>query len=140
MSEDLITLEVTDSGPAWFAREKRYIRRGDQITIPQSEYKQWAGVCKKLISGTIPEPARPYAFLTRPVAPTPTFVEKVVQKATEAVEAVVEAVTGGREPSKPGLFPCPHCPREFTAERGLQVHVRNAHRDAPAPEEQAQED
>lgn len=137
MSESL-TLEVTDSGPVWYAEEKRWLRRGAQITVPQSEYKRWAGVCKKLISGTIPEASRPFA--TRPVAPTPSFVERVVEKVTGAVEAVVEAVAGKKEASASNLFACPHCPREFTKEHGLKIHMRNAHPDAAPAEESAQED
>lgn len=140
MPDDLITLEVTDSSPVWFAEEKRWMRRGEQITVPQSQFKRWAGVCKRLVAGN-PVPQPPNPFRTAEAPPPPTLREKLVEKAGEFAEAVAGAIAG-KKPEEPaekptGPLKCPHCEREFKAKHWLDTHIRNAH---PAQETEAQEE
>lgn len=86
----------------------RWIYQGNPFTIDAKDFAQYAEVGTELLEGKLPE-ARP-----------PKLIDRIVTKVAEVV---------GLKPDAPAKWPCPECSQVFNAERGLEIHIFNAHKE-----------
>lgn len=93
----------------------RHIFEGQSFEIDSVHFPEYALVGKELLAGEMPEPTKPLA-------------ERVFNKIKGAF---------GLNTPEPTRWPCEHCDKVFNAPKGLEIHMRNAHKDLqnePAPE------
>lgn len=110
-NDDRITLRATST--FWYAPESRHLHRGDEFTISRADFPLYGEVARELVSGDLFP------------SPKPNFVEQVKHKVVAVAQTVVEAVAT-EEVSK---WTCEHCGQGFKAEKGLAIHLKNAHKD-----------
>lgn len=88
----------------------RFVPEGSPFTIDDQDFAQFAAVGIEIVEGKLP-------------APKPSIVTAVVTKVAQAL--------GVAKPEKTAeKFICEHCNQVFTAARGLEIHLYNAHKDA----------
>lgn len=106
---DEITVQATST--FWLESARRFVHPPEQVTIPRTDYPMYEAVCRHLVAGTLED---------RKAPPRKSFRDKVVEKGAALVAAV--ASSGEK-------FDCPHCTQVFKAAKGLEIHLKNAHKD-----------
>lgn len=119
-------LRLRATSTFWFYSENRHVYQGEEFDLPAERFPEYELVAKELVSGKLPT-GRP-----------PSFREKLVEKAGGAVAAAKVALGLADSTDR---FICQHCQQVFKAQRGLEIHLRNAHppktEEAPKPDEES---
>lgn len=89
----------------------RWIFEGQSFAIQAQDFPLYEAVAKEVVTGNLSP---------RPIP----FAERIVTKVKEVLQAPPAA-----KPGVPSKFPCPHCGVVFKAQKGLDVHIHNAHKE-----------
>jgi hypothetical protein len=95
----------------------RWISIGQPFEIESKDFPLYEAVGKELLNGKLPEAPKPFA----------ERVAKIAQNLSD--------VLSGKPKASPDKHPCPHCGTVFTAAKGLEIHLRNAHKEIAKTDE-----